>query len=243
VWDLILIFLILCIGSFFQGASGFGFGLFSMGLLPSLLTLKDSTLLVLALTVVISLDLAIRFRSYIKLKEILFIVSSALVGRVLSFFILTSFGDMDQMKKLLGFLLIGLVIYLVINEKNNVAPRFKKTYFPILIGFIGGVIGGVFAVGGPFFVFFFLMRSAEKNSYNANLQATFVIINCFTMVLHGINGDITNSFFINFLLGLFAVLIGVHLGLRWFKRLSTQFVKRLASIIVLISALNLIIFP
>lgn len=59
--ELILILSILFIGSFIQGASGFGFGLFSMGFLPLFLTLKDSTLLVLALTVVISLTILFRF--------------------------------------------------------------------------------------------------------------------------------------------------------------------------------------
>lgn len=242
MWELILVLAILFIGSFIQGASGFGFGLFSMGLLPTLLSLKNSTLLVLALTVILSLNIAIKFAKYIQVKELIYIVSSALAGRVLSFFFLNFFGDMDIMKKLLGFVLIGMVIYLYLNGKQTYTPALEKPIFPILIGFIGGVIGGVFAVGGPFFVFYFLLRYAEKTSYNANLQASFVIMNCFTIVLHGINGDFNNNLFLYLLLGTVAVLFGVNLGLKYFERLPRELIKKLASFIVLIAGLNLIIF-
>ncbi|ABO65725.1 MULTISPECIES: sulfite exporter TauE/SafE family protein [Geobacillus] len=242
MWELIFVFAILFVGSLIQGASGFGFGLFSMGLLPMVLTFKNSTLLVLALTLIISFHVAVKFRKHIRGKDLLSILSFALAGRILSFFILTFYGETEIMRKLLGLVLIGMVIYLYMSEKNAYAPSFKKPIFPMLIGLIGGIIGGIFAVGGPFFVFYFLMRYKEKESYNANLQASFVIMNSFTIVLHGIHGDFTDSFVLYFLLGAVAVLAGVHIGLKWFERLPHTRIKTLASFIVFAAGVNLLAF-
>ncbi|OQP05682.1 hypothetical protein B1690_12560 [Geobacillus sp. 46C-IIa] len=242
MWELIFVFAILFVGSLIQGASGFGFGLFSMGLLPILLTFKDSTLLVLALTILISLHVAVKFRKSIRGKDLLLILSFALAGRVLSFFILNFYGETEVMRKLLSLVLIGMVIYLYMSEKNAYAPSFEKPVFPMLIGLIGGMIGGIFAVGGPFFVFYFLMRYKEKESYNANLQASFVIMNSFTIVLHGIHGDFTDSFVLYFLLGAIAVLAGVRAGLKWFERLPHTRIKNVASFIVFAAGMNLLIF-
>ncbi|AGT30763.1 hypothetical protein M493_02145 [Geobacillus genomosp. 3] len=242
MWELLFVLAILFVGSFIQGASGFGFGLFSMGLLPILLPFKNSTLLVLALTIVISLHVAVKFRKYIQVKDLLSILSFALAGRVLSFFILSFYGETEMMRKLLGLVLIGMVVYLYVSEKNTYTPSFEKPLFPMLIGLTGGMIGGIFAVGGPFFVFYFLMRYKEKERYNANLQASFIIMNSFTIILHGIHGDFTGSFALYFLLGIVAVLAGVHIGLKWFERLPHTRIKKLASLIVLIAGMNLLVF-
>lgn len=240
--ELILILSILFIGSFIQGASGFGFGLFSMGFLPLFLTLKDSTLLVLALTVVISLTILFRFFKLINWRNITIILIGALTGRVCSFYFLNTYGDMDWVKKILGFILIAMVIYLLTTkEKTTSSPLYKKVPFTVFIGLIGGFIGGVFAVGGPFFTFYFLMRYKEKNEYNANLQASFIITNGFTLTLHGINGDYNPSLWFYLLPSLFVILIGTKLGLRWFEHLPRTLIKKVVCIIILISGVLLLI--
>lgn len=243
MWEMSSVLAILFIGSFIQGASGFGFGLFSMGLLPLLLPLKSSTLLVLALTVIISLHIVIKFRKSIRVKDLFFILIASWVGRVFSFFFLNLYGDMNFMKKVLGLVLIGMVIYLFMSKREGDPPGiWKKPLFGILIGFIGGFIGGVFAVGGPFFVFYFLMRYTDKTSYNANLQATFVFTNLFTMILHGLHGDFYPSFYLYFLYGIVVVLLGANLGLRWFQSLPHTWIKKIATVIVLAAGVNLLLF-
>jgi uncharacterized protein len=240
MWELILILLILFIGSFLQGTSGFGFGLFCMGLLPFFLPLKSCTLLVLALTIIISLRIVLKLREFVKIKEIFLILIFALVGRIFSFFFLNQFGDMDILKMTLGFVLIGTVIYLNLKKKEVSFLSFHRIYYAIIIGIVGGFIGGVFAVGGPFFVVYFLMVYSEKNIYNANLQFTFVCLNTFSIVLHGINGDFNHTLWLYLFIGIIVVLIGATLGLKWFQYLPNNRIKKLASIIVSLAAFNLI---
>ncbi len=152
--ELLFVFVIVVIGGFIQGASGFGFGLVAMGFLPLFLTLKESTLIVIALLFVASLSIVRKMYQYIELKGLLLIILPAMAGRVFSFFILTAYGDMDVLKQVLGFFLIGMVIYLLLKKKASPSAEMKLVT-PLVLGFLGGFIGGIFAVGGPFFVFYF----------------------------------------------------------------------------------------
>ncbi|RXT06560.1 sulfite exporter TauE/SafE family protein [Ammoniphilus sp. CFH 90114] len=240
--QIIFIIAILFIGSFIQGTSGFGFGLFSMGLLPIMLTLKDSTLLVMSLTLITSSLIVARVYKYIEWKGLLIILGMALIGRVFSFFVLNQYGNLHVMKQGLGLFLIFMVIFLLLNKDQTNSSIKLNPAFPVLLGFLGGFIGGVFAVGGPFFVFYYLMLYEEKHRYNANLQTTFVFTSLLTLLLHGFHGDFHGTLVLYFLLGAVSVFIGSTMGLKWFEKLPRDQIKKYASFIIFIAGLNLILF-
>lgn len=243
MWELLGILLILFIGSFIQASSSIGFGLFAMGFLPMLISLQDSTLLIVSLAVVISLKIFIKYFKHVHVKSLLFVLVPALAGRVLSFFILSYFGNMDDMKKWLGFVLVGMVIYLLASKQNPVAGSdLNMRNAGIFVGFIGGFIGGVFAIGGPFFVFYFLLYHRDKFVYNANLQASFLCTDLFTVLLHVLNGDFHGELSTYFLLGSIIVFLGTILGLRWYEHIPHAMTRKIASFIIFIAGLNLIIF-
>jgi uncharacterized protein len=240
---LLIIIFILLIGSFIQGVSGFGLGLISMSFLPILLSLKDSTLLVLVSTAVISLKIVFKYRSSIRWKAIMYILLFAIIGRICSFLVLNEFGDLVIMKKLLGVLLIGFVFFLFKKDAINPNSDIIKTMpFTAFIGFLGGLIGGVFAVGGPVFVIYLLIRFTDKIEYNVNLQTVFLVTNLFTIILHLLNGDFHHELSVYVLMAILPVLLGVQIGLHWFEKLPNHLIKKLASYIVLLAGLNLIFF-
>ncbi|ADU31057.1 sulfite exporter TauE/SafE family protein [Evansella cellulosilytica] len=234
------IFIIILIGGFVQGASGFGFGLVAMGFLPLILTLKDSTLIVITLLLISALSIIFKIYQYIDGKGLLVILIPAIFGRIAAFFVLSTYGEMDILKTYLGLFLIGMVFYLLLNSRKAAPTTPMKPYVPVVLGLLGGFIGGVFAVGGPFFVFYFLLRYKEKHKYNANMQATVVVTSLLTLVLHGMNGDFHSAMAIYFFIGTIAVYIGTMVGLRWFEKLPSSLIKRFAIVLVAIAAINLI---
>ncbi len=242
IWELLFIFLIILIGGFVQGASGFGLGLVVMGFLPLMLTIKESTLIVIALLLVASLSILRKIYKHIELKGLIIVLSSALVGRVCAFFVLNAYGEMEIMKQWLGFFLIGMVIYLVLDKKKKDSSIGIIPIIPIILGFLSGFVGGVFAVGGPFMVFYFLIVYKDKLKYSANLQVTVVVTTLFSLILHGLNGDFNTGFYVYFFVGVVGVFIGTSLGLKWFEKLPNNVIRKFAMILVFIAALNLIIF-
>nr|WP_144923474.1 sulfite exporter TauE/SafE family protein [Paenibacillus bovis] len=243
MFDIVLILFILFIGSFVQGISGFGLGLVSMGLLSIFLSVKDSTLILLTLTVILSSHVLLKLRNYIIWKDIVPLLIGSLVGRVLSFVFLLYFGDTTEMKKMLGIVLIGMVIFLMVKRHSEkVINNANHPIAPLLLGLVGGFIGGAFAVGGPFYVLYLLMRYEDKRHYHANLQTTFIFVNVFTILLHGFQGDLTKTYFIYVIVGSIIVWIGAKLGLKWFERMPIHVIQKLVYIIIILAGLNLIIF-
>ncbi|WP_280769639.1 sulfite exporter TauE/SafE family protein [Salipaludibacillus daqingensis] len=244
VTELLIIFVILLIGSFIQGVSGFGFGLFAMSFLPFLFTIKESTLLVVALALILSVSIALQLFRHIKWKSLIYLLGAAFVGRIGAFFILDNYGELDILKVFLGIFLIGVVIYLFTSKGPSDSDAFtNRTWLPVLLGFGGGFVGGIFAVGGPFFVFYLmLIFNNNKYAYSANLQVTFVFTNFITVFLHGINGDFSGVFFLYFLIGVISVLVGSRIGIYFFNHISQQNIKKLAGVVVAIAAINLILF-
>jgi len=240
---LAFIFLILLIGSFIQGTSGFGFGLFAMSTLPLLFSLKESTLLVLSLTVIVSLTIVSKVYKHIQWKGLLVVLSAALIGRIGSFFFLNAFGDMDFLKQWLGLFLIAMVALMIVNKrKTRPADIVMHPVFPVILGFIGGFVGGAFAVGGPFFVFYFLMLYKEKHHFHANLQVTFFVTGLFTLILHGSHGDFNSAHLIYYVVGAVSVFLGSKLGHLCFEKLSRDRIEKAAMLFVFVAGLNLILF-
>ncbi len=242
VLEILFIAIVLLIGSFLQGASGFGFGLFSMAFLPFMFTLKDSSLLVISLALVTATMIFIKVHKHIDLRKLSYLLSAAIVGRIGAYFILHHFGEMDVLKKVLGFVLIGMVVYIMLRPEPEDVIRKEKISVPIVLGFVGGFIGGIFVVGGPFFVFYYLIACKDKYTYTANLQATFAVTSIVTIVLHGVSGDFSPHFLLYFLVGVVSVLVGTRLGMAWFDRLSRKKIQTFASILVALAGLNLIFF-
>ncbi|MDT8858885.1 sulfite exporter TauE/SafE family protein [Alkalihalobacillus sp. MEB130] len=241
--EFVFVFLILLFGSFIQGVSGFGFGLLAMGFLPLLFTVKESTLLVVSLAFVLSVSIAAQLYKHIQWRSLIVILSAALVGRVGGFFVLNSYGEEDILKVFLGIFLMGVVMYLFCSKPPKPdAAKVNGTWLPIALGFCGGLVGGVFAVGGPFFVFYFLLVfHSNKYAYSANLQVTFVMTAMITIVMHGVNGDFSWEFFGYFLVGLVSVLIGSRIGVHFFAKLSQANIKKIAAVVVAIAAVNLVL--
>ncbi|PYZ96536.1 hypothetical protein CR205_12540 [Alteribacter lacisalsi] len=242
ILEILFLFAIVLVGGFVQGVSGFGLGLVVMGFLPFLFTVKESALLVMVLLLAASLSVLVRTWRHVELKALAGIGAAALAGRVAAFFVLTSYGDLDVMRLWLGLFLIAMVTYMFISSRRKTKPDARPgPALTIGLGTAGGFIGGVFAVGGPFFVFYFLMLYKDKFKYNANMQAVVVVTCIFSLVLHGAGGDFDASFTYYVAAGILATLIGTGLGLKWFEKLSNERIRTFAMVLVLIAGINLIV--
>ncbi|QQK79107.1 sulfite exporter TauE/SafE family protein [Salicibibacter cibi] len=243
VWELLFIVLIVLIGAFVQGASGFGLGLVVMGFLPFMLSVQESTLLVLSFLAVTAVTILIKNYRSVQLKGLILFVVASFAGRILSFFVLTTYGEMDVLKTWLGIFLIALVVYLYFNNKGSVNLKKINPFVPLSLGVLNGFFGGLFAVGGTFLVVYCLyLYKEDKHRYTANVQIVTLMTSSFSLLLHGVNGDFDLSFLLYFAVGVVSVIVGATLGLRWFEKLPVYMIRTIAMLLVLVAGLNLILF-
>lgn len=239
--ELVYIFLILFVGSVIQGMSGFGFGLFSVGLLSLFLPLKDVTLLLFTLTMFLSASIMVKFRSYIVWGELIFIIAAGLLGRASGFFFLFEYGGYPWMRKVLGAVLIGLVLFMAFSGKLKLrtSGKWNERGSAVLLGLLGGFVGGVFAAGGPFFVIYFLAQCEDKYKYHIHLQVTFFVTNLFSILLQGISNGINQRMVIYFLMGMAAVWTGKQIGFKLFGRISRDRVTYITCLIICVAGFRL----
>ncbi|PRO67020.1 sulfite exporter TauE/SafE family protein [Alkalicoccus urumqiensis] len=242
IMELLFVLAVLLAGSFIQGVSGFGFGLIAMSFLPLLFTIKDSTLLVMSLSLVVAASIFMQLWKHVQWKPLVPMLIAAFFARIGAYFVLSRYGELEVMQVYLGLFLLCVVIYLFFIADKASHIQSTSRWIPVLLGLGGGFIGGVFAVGGPFFVVYLLLVFRDnKYAYSAGLQMTFLMTNGMTVLLHGSTGDISTDFFVYFAAGIFAVLLGTRLGVYCFRFLSPVNMRRIAGTVVFLAAVNLLV--
>jgi len=244
---LIIIFFAVFIGAFIQGATGLGLGLVITAILPFFLTVKETTLLVLSLLIISGLTVTIKYYKHLKWKDILGFLAVVLIGRFAAFFILSAYGDMDFLKIWLGVVLLLIVVYQLVSAKKMKSlgelTQRKKRMLQVSLGFSSGLIGGVFGLGGPFLVIYFLLfYPTHKFAYIVSVQAVTTVASLFSISVHALNGDFYPTFLTYFLVGVAAVVLGTNLGLRLLENINVKLVKRVTIVLITLSAINIILF-
>ncbi|SES01065.1 sulfite exporter TauE/SafE family protein [Salisediminibacterium halotolerans] len=243
IWEVFFIVVVLFGGAFVQGVSGFGFGLIAMSFLPLIYTVQESALLVLSLSLVLASSMILQMYKHIQWRALFVLLGAAFVGRLGGYHILHTYGELDILRVFLGIFLILVVFYLFFSKKPDPDRIVSGKWLPMAAGFGGGFVGGIFAVGGPFFVFYMMLKfSDNKYAYSANLQVTFLFTNATSVALHGASGDYSLMLVVFFLVGIMSVVFGSRLGVRCFSYIPQDKIKKLAATVVALAAVNLIFF-
>ena len=199
---------ILC-ASFIQSVTGFGFGIFAMIFLPSMLMYTEANVLSSMLSLFTSLTVALVMWRKINMKNLVF----PLVGCLLSTYLAVEFIGSQDNKTLilmLGIVLLALSIYFFFfSGKIKIKPTW---YAGLIAGVISGVMGGMFSIGGPPVVIYFLQSEEDTDSYLATISTYFVLSGVINVVTKAAKGFITTKVWIAFAIGFVAMVLGAIVG-------------------------------
>ena len=199
---------ILC-ASFIQSVTGFGFGIFAMIFLPSMLMYTEANVLSSMLSLFTSLMVALVMWRKINMKNLVF----PLVGCLLSTYLAVEFIGSQDNKTLilmLGIVLLALSIYFFFfSGKIKIKPTW---YAGLIAGVISGVMGGMFSIGGPPVVIYFLQSEEDTDSYLATISTYFVLSGVINVVTKAAKGFITTKVWIAFAIGFVAMALGAIVG-------------------------------
>ncbi len=237
--QLILIALIAFGACFIQRVSGFGFGIFAMTFLPYILPLyTEANALSTMLSMLMSLAIAARMFRDIHWKNLIF----PMIGNMAFIFITVNFmkGQGDALlRMLLGAALILLSIYfLVFSKKIHIRPTW---YGGLLCGCLSGILGGLFSMGGPPVVIYYMESEQDTKHYMATIQAYFTISNIYSICVKVAAGFVTKNVIVYFAVGVIGMALGLWLGGRVFARLDGKKIKQYVYIFMAISgAMNIV---
>lgn len=217
---------------FIQSVTGFGGALVMMMVLPYFVAMKTATALGGLICVPMCIAVALRYRREVQVRQAVFPTAVYLVSSAVFIRIAASI-NLDSLKAAFGILLVALAAYFqFFSGKLNLKGDLKTAF---VCAALSGLTGGLFGVGGPVLVLYYLAVTKDKKSYLGTINFVFAITESYSAVVRSINGLITGNLLPLILAGFCAVLLGSFLGARVVDRLDGERMKRFIYLLLAVS--------
>lgn len=226
------------VGGFVQAITGFGCAVVMMVVFPQFFNMLQAPALTSAIAFGLSATMVWRFHRHIEPGKAL--PMAAVYVMVSTVVIRMARGlDLDLLNLVFGLFLVLLSLYyLFLSENMTVRPNLITA---LLCAGASGLFGGLFGVGGPLLVLYFIAISRDKESYIANLQIIFLISNITNTTTRILSGIYTWDLLPLTLLGIVGVNLGKMAGLRVLDRIDIVRMKKLVYLFIGVSgAINVI---
>ncbi len=233
---LFFVFILTIIASFIQRVSGFGFGIFVMMFFPFFLpSYGESITLSGLLAGTTAMLIAIKNFKYIRWSLMWIIVLFNIIISYIAIEYMASVSS-DILKRCLGALLVVIALYFMLCDgkiKMAIRSRFSQS----IVGAVSGCMGGMFAMPGPPVVLYCISAIKDKREYIATLQAFSVIFNIFYTIFRVNVGFMSDNTIIYWAIGLIGLVAGAWLGSRCFEYISSEMLKKIVYIMMIISGI------
>ena len=232
---ILLVFGIILLSSFIHASTAYGFSVFAMTLLPMFLPLVSAAAIVRVALLIITFIMVFNLRKHINYKFILVPSAFSLVGNSLGFYLLMTVNA-DILKRVLGGMLVLIGIYMFFFCGKF---KIKKSFIAgMCIGFISGIVGGMFNLGGVVLVIYYYSAIEDKLEYSASLQGTFVFTAIYGVLLSIIFGDFSTTDVLGYTFAtIVAVIIGSLIGLKVLHKINKQTLGRLSYVYMILMGL------
>jgi hypothetical protein len=231
--------LIVLVGHFIKGFSGFASALFAIPLLALFLDLKFVVPVFLMFDLISGLILTIQTRRFIDKRSLLLILSGLLIGTAVGTYFLVNFGS-ESLKRVFGMVVILFALKILIWDSEEVRKRVNKIWAPVS-GIAGGCTGAMFGLNGPPMVLYLTHRPIEKQVFRATLYGLFFVDACYRSILYSFTGLITIDV-IRFALYLTPFLIiGLFLGSSLHAKTDERTFKKVIALILVITGVFLVV--
>ncbi len=225
-------------GSTIQAASGFGYAILCMSLWPLLLPFRTASIIEALTAFAMVVSITVRLRKSINFKLLLWPALASMLASTFGVFALMSSTE-ALLRRVLGVALVLLSIYFVFFSGRL---RLKPTWYSgVIAGAISGFCGGMFNIGGPPMVAYFLSVTDDKLEYNATLQAFFCLTTSYIFIAHLVMGNVTAEVMQLSAAALAGVAGGTGLGFLLFRRLSMEGIRKFVYVFTAVAGISLVV--
>lgn len=221
------------VGAMIQGVTGFGSSLTMMTLLPYFMALPQAVAISCVIPLPQMAALVWLYRRALNLRRVIVPSLFYLVGCWLTIRHALSF-DPTALKFAFGIFLIIMGIYFLrFSEKAHVKDTIVVM---VACSFASGLINGLFGIGGPLMVLYYMAACDSMEEYVANLQCCFFITDIYCLILRTQEGIFTADLVGPSLVGIVVILIGQVFAARAVKKINSEAtIRRLTYTMVCVS--------
>ena len=226
-------------GALIQGASGFGFAIILMMIMPYFIPYTDA-LAVASFTCIFMVSFNVYLHrkhivwKYLAVSSVVFVATNFLAIRLLK-----SVGNDPIWLKLLGILFVVMAVYLFFGQgKIKIQPSLLNA---LLINGVGGIINGLFGAGGVLVVLYFMAILDDKEEYISTLQMFFFLTILFDFALRAGNGMVSGIILQYGINCLPCIILGIWLGKKLFDKINSQVLCRIVYGVMILNGIWLVI--
>ena len=191
--SILLLGLIVLIAQGLEGITGFGSTVLAVPFLAMILGLEKAVAVSAAHTWLLTLYIVFVSWDKIVWKEFRFIALYVLIGLPIGYVLFKNLDD-TYLKIILSLFMTGVGINgirMVQRSRRQVemsAEPVKKTFLMRFILFLGGIIHGAFASGGPFVVIYAAQALKDKTLFRVSMCLLWLSMNTILMVIYTADG-------------------------------------------------------
>ncbi|MBM3749236.1 MAG: sulfite exporter TauE/SafE family protein [Acidobacteria bacterium] len=209
---------IVVLGGLVHGVTGFGFGLFTMGVLSVLMPMGDAVTIVSLINLVITLLNLWTLRGSVDWRESWPVLGAAIPTTILGVYLLRSL-DTGLLRTGVGvMILMGCAVALWSPQRARLRGANPWGY---VAGLVGGVFGGALNTGGPPVVLYTLLRGWDKARTKSVMTVYFAGTGILRVALLIATGVATAQRLQQGVVLLAPAAAATFLGTRVFRRMST----------------------
>lgn len=222
------------VGGFISGFAGFGFALVASGIwFAALPTSIVPPLVVLSATAGQLVGLA-RLAKHVSWPKAWPLISAGILGIPLGT-MLVAYGAPELVKLIVGVFLIIYTLWQFMARRSVPQIRVTGLIWDRIIGFLGGILGGLAGLSGALPVVWYQMVGLSPAEQRARYQPFNLAILALSTVSMLAFGQLTPDVLRLSLLSMPVVVIGALLGLWMFERVTARGFKRAVLTLLLIS--------
>ncbi len=227
--EYLLITLIMFLGAFLQGITGFGSGLIAVPLLAIFLPLTLITPLLSVINLVLALYLSWMLRHAIQLRQWLPLLFTGVLGTLVGNFLLVWLNvDLLQLIMALLVITVGLIFWFGLQLKSTGTPWQQG-----FTGTIAGFCNGALTLSGPPVVLFLTSYGLARVSFRATLAVFFFTIAVTNVLSFSLQGSYELAHIPMLLAMAAGALIGGWIGHRISDYLSEQLFRKVSLLLVI----------
>jgi uncharacterized membrane protein YfcA len=226
-------------GAFVSGFAGFAFSAVAGGILLHTLLPMEAVPLMMACSIGVQATNLWALRRDILWKQSLVLVLGGILGVPIAVWLLQT-ADAWVFREVFGSAVALYAGYMLFRPTFS-SLRLMNHSRNALVGFGGGLIGGLTAMPGALPTIWCDMHGVPKNQQRGLVQPFIAAMQLFALALMLIHHDLSSGVLANLLLSVPALVAGSVLGIFAFRNVSEQIFRRIILIVLLASGLMLIV--
>jgi len=226
-------------GAVVSGFTGFAFSAVAGAILLHVLEPKEAVPLMMACSVGVQATNLWALRKSIQWKQSLILVLGGLLGVPIAVWLLQT-TDARTFREGFGLLIALYAGYMLFRPSLNYLQRMNESRHA-LVGFGGGLIGGLTAMPGAIPTIWCDMHGVPKSQQRGLVQPFIAAMQIFALALLLIRHDLSSKVFVDLALSIPALLAGSVLGILAFRSVNELTFRRIILAILLVSGVLLVV--